>query len=239
MCSCFDPNSKDLILSQAEVRAIDAAAIRSLGIPGLLLMENAARGVTEQLHRVGGAERVTIICGPGNNGGDGLAVARQRAAEGSRSRVLVETAGRRLSESTQSNLKFLTNCGVPVQMLNCSPGGRELLSDLTPSDWIIDSLLGTGVRGKLRPPYTSWVQAINASPARVLAVDVPSGMNCDDGTCGPDCIEAEYTVTFVGMKRGFLAPSAIKYTGRVVMAHIGVPENWIREWLRQQRVPGR
>ncbi len=237
MNSYFDPNTNDLILSQAEVRAIDAAAIQSLGIPGLLLMENAARGVTEQLHRVSRHGRVTIICGPGNNGGDGLAVARQRAAEGSRSRVLVEMAGQCLSEDTQSNLRFLTNSGVPVQTLNCSPGDQESLSDLTASDWIIDSLLGTGVRGELRPPYISWVQAINASPARVLAVDVPSGLNCDDGTCGNDCIEAELTVTFVGMKRGFLTPSASKYTGRVVVAHIGIPEKWIREWLQQRRVP--
>lgn len=231
-------NTDDLILSRSEVRAIDEAAIRSLRIPGLLLMENAARGVTEQLHHLCRHAQVTIVCGPGNNGGDGLAVARLLAAEGIGSRVLLETAGRSLSEDAQSNLDFLTHCGVSVQVFSGSPDRGEWLSELTPNDWIVDSLLGTGVRGELRAPFRSWVQAINTSPAHVLAVDVPSGMDCDDGTCGDDCIEADRTVTFVGMKRGFLAPSASKYTGSVVVVHIGIPHEWIRQWLQQRRSLG-
>ena len=228
----------DLILSQDEVRAIDAAAIESLGIPGLLLMENAARGVSRQLHRADESKQVTILCGPGNNGGDGLAVARQRAAEGKQSRVLLETGNRSLSLNTQSNLDFLANSGVPVQILNGSQADQSLLNDLTSDDWIVDSLLGTGIRGGLRQPFAAWVLAINASAARVLAVDVPSGMNCDDGTCGNECVQADLTVTFVAMKRGFVMPSAVKYTGRIVVTHIGIPQTWVREWLQKRRQAG-
>ena len=228
-------NLNRLVLSQDEVRAVDAAAIHALGIPGLLLMENAARGVADQLFCFREPGEVTIICGPGNNGGDGLALARQLAAKGCQSRVLLETGGKPLSADTQNNLGFLTNSGVPVQEVNGSVDCQEQLRELSANDWIVDSLLGTGIQGELRPPFNTWVQAINASPARVLAVDVPSGLNCDDGSSGDDCIQAELTVTFVGMKRGFLAPSAETYTGRVVVAHIGIPQIWVHDWLQQRR----
>jgi NAD(P)H-hydrate epimerase len=122
-----------------------------------------------------------------------------------------------------------------VQEVNGDGDYQKSLSDLSANDWIVDSLLGTGIRGDLRPPFNTWVQEINASPARVLAVDVPSGLNCDDGTCGNDCVRADLTVTFVGTKRGFLAPTAAAYTGRVVVAHIGIPELWIHDWLQQRR----
>ncbi len=230
-----NPKSDGLILSQDEVRAVDAAAIHSLGIPSLLLMENAARGVADQLYLYSDLDQVTIICGPGNNGGDGLALARQLAAAGSRSRVLLETGGKPLSTDAQNNLRFLTNSGVSVQDVNGGAGCQDWVSDLPANAWIIDSLLGTGIRGELRPPYNNWAQAINASQAHVLAVDVPSGLNCDDGSCGADCVRAELTVTFVGMKRGFLAPTASTYTGRIVVAHIGIPQLWIQNWLQQRR----
>jgi NAD(P)H-hydrate epimerase len=224
-----------LVMTQDEVRAIDAAAMESLGIPGLVLMENAARGVSEHLDRVCPDGQVTIICGPGNNGGDGLAVARQRAAAGKMSRVVLEAAGKSLTADTQSNLDFLINSGVPVQKVNRDSDCQTLLDELKPEDWIIDSLLGTGGQGELRTPFHSWAQAINASPANVLAVDVPSGMNCDDGTCGAACVRADLTVTFVGVKSGFLHTSAKIYTGEVAVAHIGIPLTWLQGWLLSHR----
>ena len=224
-----------LVITQNEVRAIDVAAVESLGIPGLLLMENAARGVSEHLDRVCSIGRVMIICGPGNNGGDGLALARQRAAAGKESRVVLVSTGKSLTADTQSNLDFLINSGVPVQTVNNDSECQMLLDDLKPEDWIIDSLLGTGVRGELRAPFNLWVQAINASPAKVLAVDVPSGMNSDDGTGGADCVHADLTVTFVGVKRGFIHASAETYTGEVAVAPIGIPLTWLQGWLLSHR----
>lgn len=232
------PDLNQLVLSHDEVRSIDAAAVESLGIPGLLLMENAARGIADQLGRVVESGQITIVCGPGNNGGDGLALARQLAARGCESRILLENAGKSLSIDAQSNLQFLTNSGISVQVVEEDAQCRDLLSEMSANDWVVDSLLGTGIRGELREPFRSWVQAINASPAHVLAVDVPSGLNCDDGSCGNDCVRAELTVTFAGMKRGFLVPAAATYTGRVVVAHIGIPETWVRDWVQGQRAAG-
>jgi len=107
----------------------------------------------------------------------------------------------------------------------------HVLDGLTQEDWILDCLLGTGVRGQLRSPFSNIIEAINASSARVLAVDVPSGLDCDTGTADGACVRAEQTVTFVGMKRGFLQPSAADFTGTMTVAHIGVPLSWIRSWL--------
>lgn len=230
-----DDQTANLILSQEEVRAIDAAAIRSLGMSGLLLMENAARGVTDELQRLNATGRVTIICGPGNNGGDGLAIARQRAAAGLPSRVILETAGKSLTPDAQANFDYLSRSEVAVEVCDHAEDAADLLSDLTADDWIVESLLGTGVTGGLRPPFAGWVQAINASPAQVLAVDVPTGLNCDDGTCVDDCVQADVTVTFVGIKRGFLQPVARAFTGRIQVAHIGIPDAWVREWVEQRR----
>lgn len=225
---------QELVLSQAEARAIDNAIVQQLRIPGLLLMENAARGVTEQLTRraVG---NVIIICGPGNNGGDGLAVARQRSALGLTTRVLLETEGKALSADAQSNLDFLTRSGVDVDMMDDQSDLNSILESMTSDDWIVDSLLGTGIKGDLRSPYDGWVTAINSSTAKVLAVDVPSGLNCDNGTCGSACVRADVTVTFVAMKRGFLVPEAQQWTGQVQVAPIGVPLIWVKNWLKSYR----
>lgn len=227
--------AKALVITQDEARAIDKAAMDSLGIPGLVLMENAARGVSEHLDRVCQVGRVTIVCGPGNNGGDGLALARQRAAAGKESRVVLVSTGKSLTADTQNNLDFLINSGVPVQTVNHNSDCQILLDEMAPEDWIIDSLLGTGVRGELRAPFNLWVQAINASPANVLAVDVPSGMNCDNGTGLGECVHADLTVTFVGVKPGFISASAETYTGEVVVAPIGIPLTWLQHWLLSHR----
>jgi len=140
------PKLPDLVLSRDDVRAIDAAAIQSLGIPGLLLMENAARGVNDLLQREDTNGQVVIVCGPGNTGGDGLAIARQRAAAGLSSRVILETAGKKLTADAQSNLDFLQRSGVPVNICDADPAAVAALSNLTADDWIVESLLGTGVR---------------------------------------------------------------------------------------------
>lgn len=224
-----------LILSRDEVRAIDQAAVEELGIPGLLLMENAARGLVSRLHRVSGDGRLVILCGPGNNGGDGLAAARLLAAEGRTVQVMLITAGRSLSSDAQSNLSFLINSGMEVEVCEDAVRCRTLMESLSSEDWIVESLLGTGVRGGLRSPYVECVQAINVSAARVLAVDVPTGLDCDTGTWTGECVRADQTVTFAGLKRGFQQPGAAEVTGEVTVAHIGIPQVWVRRWLQRLR----
>ena len=220
------------ILSRDRARQLDDAAMKRLGLPSLLLMENAARGVAEVLTRnLGEKGRVLILCGPGNNGGDGLAIARLLAAEGIEAVVYLLRGGKELTDDAKQNLGFLQASGGTVVAGDEVDNWEDVLGSLTQEDWILDCLLGTGVRGRIRAPFVNIIEAINVSSARVLAVDVPSGMDCDTGAADGVCVRAEATVTFVGMKRGFLQPRAGDFTGSVTVAHIGIPLAWIHSWL--------
>jgi hydroxyethylthiazole kinase-like uncharacterized protein yjeF len=211
------------------IRQIDAAAVQELGIPGLLLMENAARGVCEVLQSLKPNGRILIACGPGNNGGDGLAVARLLAAEGIESEIHIVRAGKTLSADASSNLDFLHRSGIAVVEADAE-SLRVAVSQLTTEDWLVDALLGTGIRGTLQSPYSEIVENINRSAARVLSIDVPSGLDSETGEpCGV-AVRADVTVTFVATKAGFRFEHAAAYLGRVVVRHIGVPQRWLIAW---------
>ncbi len=219
-----------------EVRAIDAAAVRELGLTGVLLMENAARGVADVVQQeFPNVSQVTILCGPGNNGGDGLALCRQLAAVNIDTSVFLVTGGKSLADDAAVNLKILTAAGIPPACFDDAADAVLTIRSLTKNDLIVDCLLGTGVRGPVKPPFEEMIDAVNASPATVIAVDVPSGLNCDDGSVDGICVRADRTVTFVGLKQGFLVPAANQFLGHVTVAHIGLPHQWVADWLNKQR----
>jgi NAD(P)H-hydrate epimerase len=214
--------------SSAEIRRVDQDAVDELGIPSLLLMENAARGVCERIQQAGVWQSITIFAGPGNNGGDGLAIARLLAARGINPHVYLIRNGKDLSQDAACNHRFLEKCGIPVEepSLAVLP---DLTARLTDQDLIVDSLLGTGTRGQLRSPFAEVVDQINLSRAMVLAVDIPTGFDCDSGLVIGPCVRADWTVTFVGLKTGFLHESASDYTGVVWVSDIGVPLKWLSD----------
>lgn len=218
-----------ITLSCELVRRLDLDAVRELQIPSLLLMENAARGAAEVLHQRGPWSSVTIVCGPGNNGGDGLALARLLAAERLVSRVILLRNNKSLSADADTNYRILVNSGIPV--INCD---QQLSSHLTllssGSDLIVDAMLGTGVRGDVRSPWKEAILAINSHPATVMAIDLPSGLDGDTGRPCGCAVEADFTVTFAAMKVGLESPYAAKYCGDVTLRHIGIPADWITKW---------
>jgi NAD(P)H-hydrate epimerase len=220
-------------LTCALVRQIDRDAMASLGLPSLLLMENAARGVCQVITRDNCWNSITILAGPGNNGGDGLAVARLLAAQGIAATALLITGGKQLSADAAENRRFLNNCGILVT----EPTREEIVRILetrTSRDLVVDALLGTGIRGNVASPFSEVIQLVNASKASILAVDVPSGLDCDSGLpCGIS-ICAQTTVTFVASKVGFLNESARKYTGFVEVCQIGIPQDWLSRWHAAQ-----
>lgn len=216
-------------LASRLIRQIDAAAVQELGIPGLLLMENAARGVCEVLQSEKPNGRMLIACGPGNNGGDGLAVARLLAAEGIESEIHIVRGGKTLTADASSNLDFLYRSGISVVEADAE-SLRVAVLQLTAEDWLVDGLLGTGIRGTLQSPYFEIVENINRSAARVLSIDVPSGLDSETGKpCGV-AVCADVTVTFVATKAGFRFEHAAAYLGRVVVRQIGVPQPWLKAW---------
>ena len=136
---------------------------------------------------------------------------------------------------------FIRGCGskfrdsrktdVPIEILGSRPDAPRLAEQLAQADWIVDALLGTGARGEPRPPLDDVIDAINAAPARRLAIDLPSGLDCDTGQAARATVRAADTCSFVGMKPAFLVPGAAAYTGTVHVLDIGVPRKLIDEVL--------
>ena len=210
-----------------EVRAFDAYAVEELGVPSIVLMENAGRQAADVAREMvaGIAEpHVLILAGRGNNGGDGFVVARHLAIHGIRADTILLAARDQEEGDAETNLAILERMGLPVAFLD-GPA-EEILHELEPrlaaADLVIDGLLGTGIKGKVREPYGSIINAVNAAGKPVLAIDIPSGLDCDTGKPLGPTIRAARTVTMAAMKLGF-GRDAAKFTGEVVLADIGVP----------------
>jgi len=210
------------LLSREEVREIDRRAIEDCGVPSLVLMENAGRGAADVLTALGAKGPILIGCGKGNNGGDGLVLARHFAVRGIACHILLFASPETLSPDCRSNWHI-------VEKLDLS---REIVPDPDPAllkkqfgshEWFVDALFGTGLTGPLRPPFDRVVEEANASRIRTLSLDLPSGLDANTGEPLGPTIRAERTVTFAAMKTGFANPSSREWTGIVTIADIGVP----------------
>ena len=300
-------------LSREQVRAVDRWAIDSLGVPGVVLMENAGRGAADAIEKflgdlprvssrglpradsggppdasssgIGGC-RVAVVAGAGNNGGDGFVVARHLAMRGATVAVFLVADAEKIAPDAAVNLKIIRNLGLDIrekgtgyflpaaqseggesrsvepgtqqerrqgQKVACTLfgsakadgkpsvgfGGEEpaLKKESAPKtfaieclsvalrefDLVVDAVGGTGIRGPLRGDQAAAVEQINAAGLPVVALDIPTGLDCDTGRAEGPAVRAALTVTFVARKKGFDAPGAEAYTGKVVVADIGVP----------------
>jgi NAD(P)H-hydrate epimerase len=216
-----------LTISRAQARELDRRAVDQFGMASVMLMENAGRGVADRLCTLGIAGPVIICCGRGNNGGDGFVVARHLDLRGFDVRVLVFDDPARLSGDAALNFHVIRAAGLSIDRLE----PREVDARLSQSAWIVDALLGTGAKGEPRPPYDAIIDRVNAASAPVLAVDLPSGLDCDTGRAARHTIRAAHTCTFVAHKPGFLASGAQAYTGRVQVVDIGAPRKLVEDIL--------
>jgi NAD(P)H-hydrate epimerase len=209
-------------LTRDEVREVDRRAIEELGLPGIVLMENAGRGAAELLIELGIDGPVIVVAGKGNNGGDGFVIARHLEIYGFEVRVLLFADPHELAGDALTNYRVLCAAGTPIRY--CAGADSAVWKDELPlGSWIVDALLGTGTRGAVRQPFSGVIEQVNASGVRVLAVDLPSGLDCDTGEPLGPCVRAAHTATFVAPKRGFDAPGAAAFTSRVHVIDIGVP----------------
>jgi NAD(P)H-hydrate epimerase len=219
-----------MYLSCDEFRAIDRRAIEEFGVPGVVLMENAGRGAADVLVALGVSGPVTICCGKGNNGGDGFVIARHLDNFGLPVRVLLFADPDELTGDAAINYHIIAKSGLSITV-HAGPTVDEagLIRELAASSWIVDALFGTGLAGPVRPPFDRVIAAINAGKARVLAVDIPSGLDCDTGQPLGATIRADHTVTFVAMKKGFGVPMAKEWLGQVHVVDIGAPRQLLTE----------
>jgi len=215
-------------LTRQQVREVDRRAIDEYGLPGMVLMENAARGCVEHLLRLGVRGPVAICCGKGNNGGDGFAIARWLDLHHIPVRTLVWASPGDLQGDALLNYQILKKSGAAIDVLNDSADERfgQLLSGV---DWVVDALLGTGATGDPRAPLDGVISQLNAAPCFKLAVDLPSGLDCDTGQVGSPVFIADHTCTFVAPKTGFQAPAAKACLGQVHVVPIGAPRKLLEE----------
>ncbi len=219
-------------LSRAEVREIDRRAIDEFGVAGLVLMENAGRGCADVLGKLGCIGPVAIVCGKGNNAGDGFVIARHLDWRGIDVRVLLLGAPADLRGDAAANYEIARRSGLTLIDLSQSGDMQALAAQLADADWIVDALLGTGASGPPQPLFAAAIRQMNGSAAKRLAVDLPSGLDCDTGEPAEPTFQAHHTCTFVAPKKGFANPSAAPILGQVHVIDIGAPRILIESAIR-------
>ncbi|MHC4693852.1 MAG: NAD(P)H-hydrate epimerase [Planctomycetota bacterium] len=224
----YSSDKECVVMSRDEVRAVDQWAINTLGVPGVVLMENAGRSCAELIKEklVKTSEpKVCIFCGTGNNGGDGYVIARHLLNYGFRVTVVVCGDRGKIKGDAKINLDILERMGQPIDRLDLKSGDipGQVKAYATGTDMLVDALFGTGLNGQLSGPYKQLIESINSENCPVLAVDIPSGLDCDTGEPLGAAIRANCTVTFIAMKKGFTCTDvASRYTGDIFIASIGV-----------------
>ncbi len=209
------------ILTAAQMREVDRRTME-LGIPGIVLMENAGHRVVEFLVETFAPieqQRIVVLCGKGNNGGDGMVVARQlwtrlrpRALH-----VVLAGAPEELRGEAAENYRMLQAVGCPT--------AREITPEMRAASVVLDALLGTGLRGPVTGTMRDWIREINTGfpEAHIVAVDIPSGLESDSAQTEGDVVQAHYTVTFTAPKVGQILPPNCRRVGRLRIAPIGSP----------------
>lgn len=228
---CEGMNRFQIYFTREQSRRVDKLAIAA-GTPGIELMENAASGCVAVLmeHR---PENVLVYAGIGNNGGDGFAIARLLRQRAIGCRVVLCGNRNKVAGDALINLQRLENLNIHVDSLDHAIDVEQAANGQK-FDWIVDALLGTGASGDPRPPYDQIIRIMNhADQAKRLAIDIPSGLDCDTGVPGDPTVRADITCTFVTKKIGFQNPQATNYLGDVKVVDIGITDDIVERILAE------
>lgn len=222
------------LVTAKEMKALDVQAQNDYAMPGILLMDNAAQAVAEAVHEALTAlegERVVIFCGGGNNGGDGLGAARWLQSYGVSVRAFVVGAALDAVQGDAAvELAMFTKAGGRVEAL--STEDDWVLAELAASkaDVLVDALLGTGFHGELEGDVLRACELLNKSEKYILAVDVPTGVNADNGAVSENAVRADHTVTMALVKTGLLLYPGREYCGDIELADISMPVKLVEEY---------
>ncbi len=218
-----------LILNNAQTKKLEDKAVNDGGIEHLRLMKNAGNAAFNAINERSSVNNksVAIICGRGNNGGDGFAVAKKMLGGGANVRILLalgdpttEDASALLEECKESQIKIFSYS---------DEGDRaEFFKTIETADIIVDAIFGVGFHGSVSEALSTIISAINSSKAIIFSIDVPSGVDSDSGEVGGDCVRAYYTITFSTMKPCHVIYPAVDYCGHVHITSIGIDEHTIQ-----------
>lgn len=222
-----------------QMRDLDAAAINDIGIPGMILMENAGAGTARRMvERYGNLcqRRIGILAGPGNNGGDGLVIARHLHQGGGRPLVFLTVAQDRLEGDAGANLAIVNSLGLPVIDASSPAAAEDARQEIIACDLLVDALFGTGLK---RPTTDHWQQLIalaNSLPAPKVAVDIASGIDADNGQVLGIAIRADSTCTYGCAKPGHFLEPGRSHCGELTVIDIGIPPAVIEKTAIRQRL---
>jgi len=219
------------LVTPEQMKLLDRRTIQEAKIPGTTLMERAGAGVITHLIEHYGplkGKKVVVLCGKGNNGGDGLVVARLLQGKGAKINVILMAPYQELSKDAKTMYRRLKKKITPSHIL-VSPR-QEILDSLTQDAHIlIDGLLGTGLSSSIRDPYSAAITAINASHAYTVAIDIPSGLDSETGAILGTAVQADLTVTFGCPKIGLYVGDAIDQVGHIETVDIGIPDEYVED----------
>jgi len=220
------------LVTAEQMQNLDGTAINQYHVPGLELMENAGRSTVEAIAARYGSpvdKRIAILVGPGNNGGDGLVIARLLHEQGGRPEVYMLVAGDTLQGDARINFELLAQLPVPVQYLLDNDTISTLKDPLAKSWLVVDSLFGTGLTRAVTGRFAKVIGAINEAHRPVVAVDIPSGLCSDTGKPLGVCVCADLTVTFGLAKTGQVSYPGKTSVGELVIADIGIPSEAVQQ----------
>jgi len=220
------------VLTREEMRELDRKAIEEYKIPGIILMENAGRDVAEEILQMiddPQQAKVAILCGKGNNGGDGFVVARHLHNHSISVDVflVVRVSDILKDGDAGKNLQILLNMKIPVKEILDIQGVNNILKELNDCNILVDALFGTGLSGDVREPFKTLINGVNNLNKPIISMDIPSGLDCNTGKILGAAIKATKTVTFAVAKKGFYLNDGPSYTGKVIVSDISIPRELI------------
>lgn len=204
------------IISSDEARRFDKIAVEKFLIPSVLLMENAGKNTAKIILEKFYPSRVTIFCGGGNNGGDGFVIARHLFNSGVKVKVFILQKKSKYTGDALLNFNIIQKMKIPIFDLSVDK------SKIPKTDLIVDALLGTGTKDKIREPYKKIIKKINDSHLPVVSVDIPSGIDANTGKKLGEAIRANLTVTMVAIKKGLLINDGKEHSGKIIVTDIGI-----------------
>jgi NAD(P)H-hydrate epimerase len=228
------------VLTRQQVREVDRRAIQEFGMPGIVLMENAGRNAANLLFRLMAAQLrpgakefqsgpVTVVCGKGNNGGDGFVIARHLDLFGLTVRVVLLCSPDDLSGDAMANFAIIRKAGLAIEVFTAPLDMARFDAGISGSAWLVDAILGTGASGEPKSPYAEAIDRMNVIGLPIFALDLPSGLDCDTGAPARHTVRAAHTCTFVASKSGFSVEGAKPYVGRLHVVDIGAPRRLLEE----------
>lgn len=210
------------VASVSEMRKMDESAVKKYGIDEILLMENAGNAVFYAIEKEIGIKgnKFLVLSGSGNNGGDGMVVARKLCSNGADVKFLLLTEEQKLKGITKKNFQILKKIGISIKK---KPTQKEIAKRLKDSDIVIDAMLGTGLSGEVRGIYRKTIELVNKSGKKVISVDIPSGINGNTGEVMGNAVKSDITVTFGLPKVGNINHPGYGHTKKIIVSHISFP----------------